>query len=61
MPNSYEDVYNYTKDGNYPVYNYFFGNRERGENDYILQDSLNEFYNNSTDWWKIHVSHGKRI
>ena len=52
MPNSYEDVYNYTKDGNYPVYNYFFGNRERGENAYILQDSLNEFYNNSTDWWK---------
>ncbi|WP_279109332.1 SusC/RagA family TonB-linked outer membrane protein [Butyricimonas virosa] len=52
MPNSYEDVYNYTKDGYYPSYNYFFGNREKGENAYILQDSLNEFYNNSTDWWR---------
>lgn len=52
MPTSYEEVYNYTKDNNYPVYNYFFGKPSGGANAYALQDSLNEFYNNSTDWWR---------
>ena len=61
MPNSYEDVYNYTKDGNYPVYNYFFGNRERGENAYILQDSLNLNLQQFHGLVEVHVSHGKRI
>lgn len=52
MPKSYAEIYNYTKDNNYPMYNYFFGTPASGNNSYILQDSLNEFYNNSTDWWK---------
>lgn len=55
MPTSYKEVYNYPnmrKDSYYPVYNYFFGSPSKGENAYILQDSLNEFYNNSTDWWR---------
>lgn len=51
LPTSYEEVYNYKKDAYYPMYNYFFGDIENAKNAYILQDSLNEFYNNSTDWW----------
>lgn len=52
IPTSYEEVYNYNKDSNIPMYNYFFGNASKGNNAYALQDSLNEFYNNSTDWWR---------
>ena len=50
IPNSYEEVYKYTKNNDFPIYNYFFGNRDGGQNAYMLQDSLNPFYNNSTDW-----------
>ena len=52
MPISYEEVYKYKKDNNYPMYNYFFGNSQGAGSAYPLQDSLNEFYNNSTDWWR---------
>ena len=52
MPTSYEEVYKYKKDGNYPMYNYFFGNSIGAGSARPLQDSLNEFYNNSTDWWR---------
>lgn len=52
IPTSYEEVYNYNKDSNIPMFNYFFGNASKGNNAYALQDSLNEFYNNSTDWWR---------
>lgn len=52
FPTSYEEVYNYTKDNNSPTYNYFFGNRRGAGSAYALQDSLNEFHNNSTDWWR---------
>lgn len=52
IPTSYEEVYNYTKDKNYPVYDWFFGTPDKGSKAVMLQDSLNEFYNNSTDWWR---------
>ncbi len=51
MPTSYEEVYKYTTNTD-PVYNYFFGHKSGAGNAYALQDSLNEFYNNSTDWWR---------
>ena len=49
MPTSYEEVYN----NRYlygPMYNWFFGQADGPQNAYTLQDSLNPFYNNSTDW-----------
>ena len=52
MPTSYEEVFNYSGDSYAPMYNYFFGTPASGQNAYALQDSLNEFYNNSTDWWR---------
>lgn len=52
LPTSYEEVFNYRGDSYAPMYNYFFGTPASGQNAYILQDSLNEFYNNSTDWWR---------
>ncbi|WP_255469405.1 SusC/RagA family TonB-linked outer membrane protein [Butyricimonas hominis] len=52
IPTSYEEVYNYTKDNNYPVYDWFFGTPDKGYKAAMIQDSLNKFYNNSTDWWK---------
>lgn len=53
IPTSYEEVYKNKNGNSYPVYNYFFGNPTTGgQNAYALQDSLNEFFNNSTDWWK---------
>ncbi|WP_303179125.1 SusC/RagA family TonB-linked outer membrane protein, partial [uncultured Butyricimonas sp.] len=52
FPTSYKDVYYFEKGLFAPMYNYFFGNREAANNAYALQDSLNEFYNNSTDWWR---------
>ena len=52
IPTSYEEVYNYTKDDHYPVYDWFFGTPDKGAKAAMLQDSLNEFYNNSTDWWR---------
>ena len=52
MPTTYEEVYKYKKDSEYPTYNYFFGNQSSADHAYTLQDSLNEFYNNSTDWWR---------
>lgn len=50
MPGSYEEIFG-KFDG---AYDYFWGTgrpRPIGD-DRILQDSLNPFYNNSTNWWK---------
>ena len=52
IPTSYEEVYHYAKDNNYPVYDWFFGDPDRGFKSAMIQDSLNNFYNNSTDWWR---------
>lgn len=52
IPTSYEEVYNYTKDNFYPVYDWFFGSPDKGAKAAMVQDSLNKFYNNSTDWWR---------
>lgn len=52
-PVSPDDVYNYRGDGKYaPIYDWFRGNSSAANNSYMLQDSLNAFYNNSTDWWR---------
>ncbi len=51
IPSSYEEVYNYTGSES-PEYDWFWGNAKGANNAYDLQDSLNPFYNNSTNWWK---------
>lgn len=56
-PTSYKDVYGKSQG----IYDYFWGyGNERGAN-YIdqLQDSLNPFYNNSTNWFKRFFQTGK--
>lgn len=53
MPLSADDVYNYRGDTGYaPYLDWFRGNANNANNAYMLQDSLNAFYNNSTDWWR---------
>lgn len=51
MPTSYEEVYNNRVQYG-PMYNWFFGQADGPQNAYALQDSLNPYYNNSTDWWR---------
>lgn len=48
FPNSYEDVW-----GTNGSYDYFWGNGsvEESHSSAIVQDSLNSFYNNRTNWW----------
>lgn len=52
VPTSYEEVYNLVGKTFGPVYNYFWGGKAGGEDAIYLQDSLNPFFNNSTDWWR---------
>lgn len=53
VPTSYEEVYNLTGKIFGPIYNYFWSGRQGKPKDVIyLQDSLNPFFNNSTDWWR---------
>ena len=54
IPASYEEVYNFKSKnaGNEPEYDWFWGTRDGANTALVLQDSLNEFYNNSTDWWR---------
>ena len=53
IPTSIDEVYNYKGDSNYgPIYDWFRGDANHAQNSYTLQDSLNPFYNNSTDWWR---------
>ena len=59
VPSSYEDVW-----GTTGVYDYFWNNgnkisEELVDGDRILHDSLNPFYNNSTNWWKHAFQTGK--
>lgn len=51
MTGSYEEVFN-SLDPDGPLYDYFWGGRFEAGKNRILQDSLNPFYNNSTDWWR---------
>lgn len=58
FPNSYEEVYK--KEG--AVYDFFWNNGKLTRYDQVyrqLQDSLNPFYNNSTNWWKYAFRTGK--
>ena len=58
-PKSYQDVF-----GKYGgAYDYFWGNGSEYNAKYIdqLQDSLNSFYNNSTNWFKRFFQTGKVI
>ena len=62
LPKSYYEAYA----NNAGTYDYFWGNGHSLENDgygYIpsIQDSLNPFYNNATNWWKQVFRHGKII
>lgn len=52
MPTSIDEVYQYGAGSDGPMYDYFRGNASHANNAWVLQDSLNEFYNNSTDWWR---------
>ncbi len=52
MPVSYEEIYNFGAGSNKPMFDWFWGDASGSKNAYALQDSLNSFYNNSTDWWK---------
>ena len=54
VPTSYEEVWRF-RDGsgyNKPVYDWFWGDANGAQTNLRLQDSLNAFYNNSTDWWR---------
>lgn len=54
-PNSYEEAYH-----NNSKYDEFWGNGQSSSNDgNELQDSLNSFYNNSTDFFKYYYQTGK--
>lgn len=55
-PDSYEQVY-----GTTGVYDLFWGNGTAGKSklDHTLQDSLDPYYNNSTNWWKYAFRTGK--
>lgn len=52
MPASYEEVYQNGTGLYPPQYDWFWGNGSHAQNEYALQDSLNAFFNNSTDWWR---------
>lgn len=62
LPTSYYDAYSHMAG----TYDYFWGNGYSLQNDGYgytpqLQDSLNPFYNNATNWWKQVFRHGKII
>lgn len=53
FPTSHGEVFDYgTENPNPPMYDWFWGSPGARHNAPILQDSLNPFYNNSTDWWR---------
>lgn len=53
LPTSPDDVYNYKGNNEYaPIYDYFRGDASKAGTVINLQDSLNPYYNNSTDWWR---------
>lgn len=54
MPSSYQEIYDFVSSdkNNQPMYDWFWGTSSGANNAYLLQDSLNEFYRNSTNWWK---------
>ncbi|MBD8489065.1 SusC/RagA family TonB-linked outer membrane protein [Echinicola sp. CAU 1574] len=55
LPTSYEDSW-----GKYGTYDYFWGNgRVNGLYQPALQDSLNSYYNNSSNWWDYFFRTGK--
>lgn len=52
MPVSYDEIYNFGAGSNKPMFDWFWGDASGSKNAWALQDSLNSFFNNSTDWWK---------
>lgn len=53
IPTSFEEVYRFrATTTNQPMYDWFLGTSSSANSAYHLQDSLNVFFNNSTDWWK---------
>lgn len=63
FPNSYESVYIPDEDGGRYVgsFDAFWGNSQSNSAmmDFMLQDSLDPYYNNSTNWWKYAFHTGK--
>ena len=62
LPTSYYEAYAHRAG----TYDYFWGNGYSLQSDGYgyhpqLQDSLNPFYNNATNWWKQVFRHGKII
>ena len=57
-PSAYEEVY-----GTSGIYDRFWGNGQTGSTklNYTLQDSLDPYYNNSTNWWKYVFRTGKVV
>ena len=51
VPESYQEIFDYTG-YNAPMLDWFWGTGKNGNTSWTLQDSLNPFNNNSTDWWK---------
>ena len=58
-PTSYEDAYN-QRDGGYDAW-WGNGGAESASENVILQDSLNPFYNNQTNWYKYSFQTGKVV
>lgn len=52
IPTSYEEVWNFRGSSTQPVFDWFWGSAAAANGSSRLQDSLNAFYNNSTDWWR---------
>lgn len=54
IPSSYKEIFNFEGESeqNQPMYDWFWGTGVVRNTSRLLQDSLNEFYNNSTNWWK---------
>ena len=51
IPTSFEEVYRFrATTTNQPMYDWFLGTSSSANSAYHLQDSLNVFFNNSTDW-----------
>ena len=60
IPTSIDDIYKYRGDkNNSPMIDWFRGDANAAQNAWALQDSLNDFYNNSTDWWRYAYRTGK--
>lgn len=61
IPTSYEEAYRGSRWDKNGVFDLFWGNgtKEKAYTDMMLQDSLDPYYNNSTNWWKYVFKTGR--